>query len=54
LGDLRERNHLEDKGIDGRIILKWLFKMWDGEGWTGLNWLRLWTLVNFVLNLQVP
>jgi hypothetical protein len=26
LGNLRERNHLEDLGVDGRIILKWIFK----------------------------
>ena len=33
LGKLRERGHLEDTGLDGRIILRW----------TRLIWLRIWT-----------
>jgi len=28
-GNLRERDHLEDASLDGRIILKWIFRKWD-------------------------
>jgi hypothetical protein len=42
-GDLRKRGHLEDLEIDGRIILKWIFKKWDGRAWTGPIWLRIGT-----------
>jgi hypothetical protein len=35
-GNLRERDNLEDLGLDGEMILKWAFKKWDGgHGWTG-------------------
>ena len=28
-GNLRERDHLEDPGVDWRIILRWIFRKWD-------------------------
>jgi len=39
-GNLRERNHLEDTGVDGRIILRRIFRQWDVGVWTGSRWLR--------------
>jgi hypothetical protein len=29
VGDLKERDHLGDQGMDGRIILKLILKQWD-------------------------
>jgi hypothetical protein len=34
---LREGNHLKDADIDGRIILKRIFKKWDGD----IDWIDL-------------
>jgi len=27
--NMRDRDHLEDQGIDGRIILRWILRKWD-------------------------
>jgi hypothetical protein len=56
-GNLRERDHLEYKVIDGRIILRWIFRNWEG----GMDWIDLaqdkdrWRVTeNTVMNYRVP
>jgi hypothetical protein len=39
--NLKEGDHLGDPGIDGRIILRWIFIKWDVGVWTGSSWLRM-------------
>jgi len=53
---MRERDHLGEPGVDGRI-LRWIFRKWDG----GMDWIELaqdrdrWrALVSTVMNLRVP
>jgi hypothetical protein len=41
LGNLLERDRWGDPGIDGRIMLEWIFKKWDVGVRTGLSWLRI-------------
>ena len=41
--NLSGRDHLEDPGIDGRIIIRWIFRKWDVGIWTGSSWLRIGT-----------
>jgi len=54
VGKLEGKNHLEDPGVDGMIILSWIFRKREG----GMDWIDLtqyrdrWrALVNAVLNL---
>jgi len=49
---------LNDPGVDGRIILRWIYRKWDGGG---MDWIDLaegrnrWrALVNAVMNLRFP
>jgi hypothetical protein len=37
----KERDHFEDVGIDGRIILDWILEKLDGKVRTGFIWLRI-------------
>jgi hypothetical protein len=56
VGNLRERDHLEDTGEDEMNILKWIFMKRDGDmDWNCLYHGReIWrVLVNAVINLEV-
>ena len=55
---MRERDHLGDPGVDGRIILRWILRKWDLGG---MDWINLaqdrdrWrAVVNAVMNLRFP
>jgi hypothetical protein len=42
-GNLGERDHLGNPGVDRRIIIKWIFRKWYGGVWTGMSWIRIGT-----------
>ena len=42
-GSLNERDHLGDPDVDGRIILRWFLRKWEGVVGTGCSWLRIGT-----------
>jgi len=56
-GNVRERDHLRDPGVGGRIIFRWNFMKWYVGG---VDWIELaqyrdrWrALVNAVMNVRV-
>jgi len=42
-GNLMEREYLGDPGIDGRIILRWIFRNWYLGVWTVSSWVKIGT-----------
>jgi hypothetical protein len=49
-GKLRGRDHLEDPGVDEKIILRCIFRKWDGAQ----DWDRWRAFVNAVMNIRFP
>jgi hypothetical protein len=43
VGKPEGRDHFEDQGVDGRKILRWIFRKCDVGVWTGSNWFRIGT-----------
>jgi hypothetical protein len=41
---MKERDQWGDPGVDGRIMLGWIFRKWDVGLGTGLGWLRIETV----------
>jgi len=44
VGKPDRKNHLEDPGVDGRIILTRIFRKWDMGASIGSIWLRIGTV----------
>jgi hypothetical protein len=43
VGKHEGRDHSEDLGVDGNLILEWILGTMGGKVWTGLIWLRIGT-----------
>jgi hypothetical protein len=41
---LEEKRPLGNPVVDGRIILRWIFRKWNVGVWTGSSWLRIGTV----------
>jgi hypothetical protein len=45
VGKPERKDHLEDQGVDGRIVSKWTLRELVGGGvWSGFTWLRIGTV----------
>jgi len=40
-GNLKERDHLGETGVDGGIILRWVFRKCYVDAWNRSSWLRI-------------
>ena len=49
-----EWDHLEDLGLDVRIVLKWILKKWDGGIGLAQDRNRWRAFVNALMNFRVP
>ena len=38
---MKEIAHLGDPGVDGSVILRWIFRKWNVGEWTELIWFRI-------------
>jgi hypothetical protein len=43
VGKPEEKRPMGNPGVDGRIILRLIFRTWDVGVWNGLGWLRIGT-----------
>jgi len=43
VGKPEGKRPLEDPGVDGRKILRWIFRKWDVGTWTGSSWVTIGT-----------
>jgi hypothetical protein len=41
LGSPKVRDHYEDLGVDGKIILRWTLRRQGSIGRAGIDWLRI-------------
>jgi hypothetical protein len=52
------KSHLENQGVDGKIILRWIYRRWDVRAWTESSLAqdrdRWRALVNVVMILRFP